>query len=78
MADMKDEKEYLKEILGTSKQCAFNFKLRSLPRDFSRSFYRLLKTFLFARPELGAILSSYLEGALYKCHRKIDRQKENK
>src|SRR6218665_2708223 len=45
------------------------FELRSLPRDFSSSFYSLLKTFLFPRPGLGALLSSYLQGALYKFHR---------
>src|SRR6218665_3520783 len=37
------------------------FELRSLPRDFSSSFYSLLG--------LGALLSSYLEGALYKFYR---------
>ena len=45
--------------------------LRSLPRDFSMSFYKLLKILLYlAEPGLGAALSSYLEGALYKL---IDR-----
>ena len=29
----------------------------------------LQKTFLFAGPGLGALLSGYLEGALYKFHR---------
>src|SRR6218665_7605 len=30
------------------------FELRSLPRDFSSSFYSLLKTFLFARAWAGS------------------------
>jgi hypothetical protein len=45
--------------------------LRSLPHDFSGSFHKLLKTFLFGLvwPGSGAPLSSSLEGALYKFHR---------
>src|SRR6218665_2463559 len=40
--------------------------LRSLPRDLSSSFYKILKTLLFVGPGLGAPLSIYLERALYK------------
>ena len=42
-------------------------EIRSLPRDLSSSFYKLLKAFFL--PGLGARLSSYLEVALYKFHR---------
>src|SRR6218665_871844 len=41
------------------------FKLRSLPRDFSSSFYSLLKTFLFARASAGSASESLpLGGAI--------------
>ena len=53
---------------GPSIRNGLPLELRSLPRDFSSSFYSLLKTFLFC-PGLGVLLSSYLEGALYKFHR---------
>src|SRR6218665_922746 len=54
---------------GPSIRNGLPLELRSLPCDFSSSFYSLLKTFLFARPGLGALLSSYLEGVLYKFDR---------
>ena len=53
-------------IVGPSVWNGLPSELRSLPRDLSSSFYKLLKTLLFAVPGLGAPLSSYLEGALYK------------
>src|SRR6218665_471256 len=45
------------------------FKLRSIPRDFSSSFIVSLRPSFLPGPGLGALLSNYLEGALYKFHR---------
>ena len=44
--------------------------LRSLPRDFSGSFYKLglLKTLLFDRAWVGSASDSNVEGVLYKFH----------
>src|SRR6218665_922215 len=53
-------------IVGPSVWNDLPSELRSLPQDFSSSFYKLLKTLLFGRDWAGAPLSSYLEGALYK------------
>jgi len=41
-------------------------ELISLPRDLSSSFYKFLKTFIFARACAVTPLSSYLEVALHK------------
>src|SRR6218665_1685244 len=56
-------------IVGPSAWNSLPSEIRSLHRDLSTSFYKLLKTFIFVRPGLGAPLSSYLELALYKFHR---------
>src|SRR6218665_1580016 len=53
-------------IMGLSVWNGLPSDLCSLPRDLSNSFYKLLKTLLFGQAWLGAPLSSYLEGALYK------------
>src|SRR6218665_1669885 len=53
-------------IVGPSVWNSLPSEIRSLPRDLSSSFYKLLKTFIFAR---AWALSSYLEVALYKFHR---------
>ena len=54
-------------IVGPSVWNSLPSEIRSLPRDLSSSFYRLLKTFIVARAWAG--LSSYLEVALYKFYR---------
>src|SRR6218665_99182 len=56
-------------IVGPSVWNSLPSEIRSLPQDLSSSFYKLLKTFIFARAWVGAPLSSYLEVALYKFHR---------
>jgi len=54
-------------IVGTSVWSRLPSELRSLPRDlFSSFFINSSRLFSFAEPGLGAPLSSYLEGALYK------------
>src|SRR6218665_1386392 len=54
---------------GPSIWNGLSLELRSLPRYLSSLFYSLLKTFIFHGPGLGVLMSSYLEGALYKFHR---------
>jgi len=56
-------------IVGPSVWNSLPSEIHSLPRDLFSSFYKLLKTFIFAGPGLGAPLSSYLEVALYKCRK---------
>jgi len=61
-------------VVGPSVWNGLPSDLRSLPRDLSSSVYKLFKTLLFGRAwaAMGAPLSRYLEGALYKLiYRKI-------
>src|SRR6218665_3177422 len=57
-------------IVGPSVWNGLPSELRSLPRDLSSSFINSSRLSSLAEPRLGAPLSSYLEGALYKL---IDR-----
>ena len=54
-------------VLGLSTWNGHHLELRFLRRTLALSFFSHLKTVLLAALELGAPLSSVVEGALYKC-----------